>query len=164
MDEELGLTKGNIQDLEQIMSSLSGKDGKWKKPASYHVTQLFIGGSKSKQQNSIYQQYREYVKETLTMKAVVYVPGRLLTAICFPSLPSDNEFPHMTLMTGHPDWSPKLSNTVLQQTCTNPISFKLSYEETQDGVKEQFVQFAGDVNISLSRNSAEKVEVYYIAF
>ena len=39
MDDEIGLVKSNIQDLEQIMSALSnGKDGKWKKPASYHVT------------------------------------------------------------------------------------------------------------------------------
>mgnify|MGYP000925335614 CR=1 FL=1 len=123
-----------------------------------------MGGSKAKQQNEIYQNYREKVKETLTMKAVVYVPGRLLTAICFPKLPTDNEFPHMTLMTGHKDWSPKLSNTVLQETCTNPINFKLSYEETQDGVKTQFVQFAGDVKISASKTLTEKVEVYYIAF
>lgn len=86
LDEEIGLSKGNLKDLEQILSALAGggQDSRWKKPASYHVTQLFIGGSKAKLQDDICKNYREQVQENLTMKAVVYVPGRILTAICFP--------------------------------------------------------------------------------
>ena len=75
------------------------------------------------------------MKETVKMKAIVYVPGRILTAICFPDQLTDNKFPHMTIMIGNNNWSPKLSNTILQETCDNPLSFKLSYEETKVGVK-----------------------------
>jgi hypothetical protein len=52
----------------------------------------------------------------LQIAGVVYIPGLLLTAICFPDqkkLPVENKYPHVTLMTGG-TWTPKMSNTALE--------------------------------------------------
>lgn len=48
LDDEIGLSKENMEDLEHIISALNGKDNQWKKPATYHITQLFIGRNKEK--------------------------------------------------------------------------------------------------------------------
>ena len=73
-----------------------------------------------------------------TIKAVLYVPGRILTGVCFPKADVENEFPHLTLMLGN-KWTAKLSNSVLQETCRDATKFKLSYEESKAGGKSQFV-------------------------
>lgn len=99
-------------------------------PASHHVTQLFLGGNKRNLEHDIYKSYREGKKVQVMIKALVYVPGQLLTAVCFPKADVDNEFPHMTLLLGG-NWTAKLSNTILQETCRDPIRFKLSYEESK---------------------------------
>ena len=85
-------------------------------PNSYHVTQLFIGGNKNALRNDIYKNYKEGQKVDVEVRAVIYVPGKLLTAVVFPKAPVDNEFPHMTLMLGG-NWTAKLSNNVLIETC-----------------------------------------------
>ena len=92
------------------------------------MTQLFVGGNKTTMSSPIYQNYVEGVSVAVTVPAVVYVPGRILTAICFPKAEVDNEFPHMTLMLGG-KWKPVLSNAVLKATCTDPLRFQGSYQE-----------------------------------
>lgn len=108
---------GTQNDFQKDFASIQkaaadGKSGQWKMPNSYHVTQLFIGGNKQKLDGNVYKAWKEGVKLDLTVKAVIYVPGRILTAVCFPNAPVENEFPHMTLMLGG-KWTAKLSNSVL---------------------------------------------------
>ena len=43
---------------------------------------------------------------------MVYVPGKLLTGICFTDQPVENKVPHVTLMIN--EWSAKMSNQVLE--------------------------------------------------
>jgi len=62
---------------------------------------------------------------------VLFVPDRILTAICFPSHDVDNEFPHMTLMTKK--WKPVNSNDVLKQTCSKDCAFNEFYEKLKKG-------------------------------
>ena len=91
---------------------MDGAKTQWKLPNSYHVTQLFIGGNKNKTQSKVYQSFQEGQNVKVSIKGVLYVPGCILTGICFPQAPIDNKFPHMTLMLGN-KWTAKLSNDVL---------------------------------------------------
>lgn len=53
-------------------------------PNSYHVTQLFIGGNMNKKNSPIFKNYNEGIKVSVTVQAVVYVPGKILTGVVFP--------------------------------------------------------------------------------
>ena len=72
------------------------------------------------------------MKEELSISAIIYVPGRILTAICFPNLPIENEYPHMTLMLGN-NWAAKLSNSVLIESCKRDERFKECYNSSKNG-------------------------------
>jgi hypothetical protein len=96
---------------------------------------MFMAGQKHKLESSIYKNYLEGVQEKLTVCAVVYVPGRILAAVCFPKAPVENEFPHMTLMLGG-KWTAKLSNSVLMATCKDANRFKSGYTDSKAGNKE----------------------------
>ena len=97
-----------------------------------------MGGNKQKLGHNIFRNFKEGSKVEVTIKAVLYVPGRILTGVCFPKADVENEFPHLTLMLGN-RWTAKLSNSVLQETCRDPSRFKLSYEESKGGGSSQFV-------------------------
>lgn len=101
----------------------------WQAPNSYHVTQLFMG-NKAKLASPIYANYQENVSVDVTIPAVVYVPNRILIAVCFPKTAVENEFPHMTLMLGG-KWPAVLSNAVLKSTCQDPQKFQASYQEVK---------------------------------
>ena len=59
LDDEIGLSKEFIADLEQIMNAFKSNSKSWKMPNSFHVTQLFLGSNKSALDNSIYSSYKE---------------------------------------------------------------------------------------------------------
>jgi hypothetical protein len=107
---------------------------------------MFMVGQRNKLESDIYRNYQEGDQEKLTVCAVIYVPGRILTAICFPKAPVENEFPHMTLMLGG-KWTAKLSNSVLMATCKDTNRFKSGYMDTKAGNSEQFVQYTTGVEI-----------------
>ena len=62
----------------------------WKMPQDYHITQLFIGGNKTALNKPIFKNYKEGKSCDIQIKAVIYAPKKILTAICFPTVPSDN--------------------------------------------------------------------------
>lgn len=58
--------------------------------------------------------------------ALIIVPGKIITAICFPDHQVENRCPHITLLTN--EWPAKNSNDVLQETCANPRgAFNVAY-------------------------------------
>jgi hypothetical protein len=61
------------------------KNENWKYPNSYHITQLFIGGNHQETQNSIFINYQTHQNYEIVIKAVIYVPKKILTGICFPN-------------------------------------------------------------------------------
>ena len=124
---------------------------------------MFMAGQKHKLESHIYKNYQEGVQEKLTVCAVLYVPGRILTAVCFPKVPVENEFPHMTLMLGG-KWTAKLSNSVLMATCKDANRFQSGYADSKAGNKEQFVQYTTGVEIHVGRGSTEHVDVAYVGF
>mmetsp|Transcript_18974 Transcript_18974/g.32416 ORF Transcript_18974/g.32416 Transcript_18974/m.32416 type:complete len:167 (-) Transcript_18974:50-550(-) len=149
---------------------LEAFDGKakfasWHKPQSYHVTQLFVGGNKAQMETPIYKHYEVGKEVEVVVKAVVYVPSKILTAITFPKAAVQNAYPHMTLFTGE-EWKPVLSNSVLEKTCGFGLPFNKSYETLRyPGDPGQFVQHASNVDIVLARNKRVTAEnVYLISF
>jgi len=57
----------------------------------------------------------------IAVQGLIYVPEKILTAVCFPKAEVENKYPHMTLAISG-GWKPVNSNTVLMKTCSE--SFK----------------------------------------
>ena len=70
----------------------------WKFPNTHHATTLFIGGTKSKLKQKEYEFFQEGKAVEVTIRAIIYVPERLVAGICFPKTDIENDFPHITLM------------------------------------------------------------------
>ena len=51
-------------------------------------------------QSPIYQNYVENMKFEITIPAIVYVPNKIISALCFPSVEVNAKYPHMDLMIG----------------------------------------------------------------
>ena len=89
--------------------------GGWKKPDDYHVTCLFMGRDDEMTEHPIYQNFEERNQVDVEILAIIVVPGKLITGICFPKYEVDNKCPHMTLLTN--EWPAKFSNDVLELCC-----------------------------------------------
>ena len=62
----------------------------------------------------------------MTIRAVVYIPDKIVAGICFPECDIENEFPHLTLMVSQ-GWAPVMSNAVIQATCGKNGPFEQAY-------------------------------------
>ena len=59
---------------------------------------------------------------------MVVVPNKLITGVCFPSHPTENRAPHVTIMRN--EWQPMHSNNVMEVACVDKKSaFNQAYEE-----------------------------------
>ena len=88
------------------------KDWKW--PNSHHITTFFVGKEKAKTTDPIYKSFSENVNFPFKFKHILYVPGKIATAIVFvdkDKVQIENKFPHMTLAFNA--FSPKVSNDIL---------------------------------------------------
>ena len=100
----------------------------WSFPASHHITTLFIGGNKNKMKLPQCEYFEEGKKVAIDIRAVIYVPGKLVAGICFPQgVEIENEYPHMTLMVSD-GWKPMMSNLVIQATCAKGMPFHEAYK------------------------------------
>ena len=84
----------------------------WKFPNSYHCTTLFVGGNRQKMQKREMEFHQEGRDVQVEIRAIIYVPDKLVAGICFPDCEIENEFPHVTLMVSQ-GWAPVLSNAVI---------------------------------------------------
>lgn len=66
-----------------MATTLKGS-GDWKLPNSHHVTTLFVGGNKQKLKSPQYVNFIENLPVTIEIRAIIYVPGKLVAGICFP--------------------------------------------------------------------------------
>ena len=104
----------------------------WKFPASHHVTTLFIGGNKNKMKQPQAQFHQEGKEVAVEIRALIYVPDKLVAGICFPEAEIENEFPHLTLMVSQ-GWAPVMSNAVIKATCGRGGEFEQAYIAAEDG-------------------------------
>ena len=99
------------EDFQEIVSK---KQNRWKFPASFHITTFFVGKDANKTESEFYTKFKERTPFPFEITHIVYVPGKILTAV--PKLDMDkikieNKHPHMTLMVS--EYQPKMSNEVL---------------------------------------------------
>ena len=69
----------------------------------------------------------------IDIRAIIYVPDRLIAGICFPDFEIENEFPHLTMMVSE-GWAPVLSNSVITATCGVGKPFHDAYEAARKNV------------------------------
>ncbi|MFN9909471.1 MAG: hypothetical protein ACK56F_25695 [bacterium] len=69
----------------------------------------------------------------IEIRAVIYVPGKLVAGICFPQTEVENEFPHLTLMVSQ-GWAPVMSNSVIKATCAEKKPFENAYDAAREGI------------------------------
>ena len=68
------------------------------------------------------------------IRAVVYVPEKLVAGVCFPDCDIENEFPHLTLMVSQ-GWAPVMSNSIIKATCGRGGVFEQAYIAAEDRKK-----------------------------
>jgi hypothetical protein len=67
------------------------------------------------------------------VRAIIYVPDKLIAGVCFPDFDIENEFPHVTMMVSE-GWAPVLSNALIKETCSRGKAFYEAYEAARKGV------------------------------
>lgn len=65
-----------LQDLPT-----QGGQGKWHFPENFHVTCLYMGRQKEKKQNHIFKNFRPGQAERVEIKALLFSPGNIITAV-----------------------------------------------------------------------------------
>ncbi len=76
----------------------------WKPVDDYHVTTYYIGKDQEKTDHKLFQNHVDGVEVEVKILALVIVPNKIITAICFPDYEIANKCPHVTLMTN--EWKP----------------------------------------------------------
>lgn len=70
---------------------------------------------------------------SVEIRALIYVPDKVIAGICFPDFEIENEYPHLTMMVSE-GWAPVLSNSVIQSTCGKGMVFREAYEAAREGI------------------------------
>ena len=103
------------QILQSTFKSLlnlagSGKlaDG-WRFTQDFHVTCLWMNRDEDiAEESEIYNNFEKDVSIDIEICALIIVPDKIVTAICFPDQKIDNRCPHVTLAIN--EWEPSKSN------------------------------------------------------
>lgn len=98
-----------------------------------HMTVYFMGRKEEYVDEDLFRNFEEDEIVEIKIVAFVYVPQKLITAVCFPDHPTANKCPHVTLLTN--ELAPKFSNNLLEQTCLRNGNFKSNYEALRRGQK-----------------------------
>lgn len=94
---------------------------------------MFIGGNKEKRSSDKYLNFKPGQPIDVEIRAVVYVPDKLICGVCFPNYEIENWFPHLTMMISD-GWAAMMSNSVLNATCNKGQPFYEAYEAARKGV------------------------------
>lgn len=109
---QAGEPKQMINEFKAMVREGRATSGEWKFPNSHHITTLFIGGNRGKLNTPQAQYHQEGKEVDVQIRAVVYVPDKLVAGICFPNCEIENDYPHLTMMVSN-GWAPVLSNSVI---------------------------------------------------
>ena len=104
-----------------------------------HVTSLFIGGKKSATSSEHFVTFKPGFQQDLELVGFIFVPGKLVTGICYPdqsAIKIENEFPHMTLMKGA--WAPKFSNDLMKLVCGKGGPLQKEYQKQEFVTQKEF--------------------------
>jgi hypothetical protein len=96
-----------------VKNDLDKFDNYLRNPQSCHITSFYAGGKKSN--DVCLTEFEEGLLMEIEVKAILYVPGRIASGVCFPDpqrLRVKNQCPHLTLKVG--SWAPVQSNSLLE--------------------------------------------------
>lgn len=102
---------------QELLSNLSAKQtGSMQYTKDFHVTLAFLRKQAALRDNcaiiksGVFQEDKEV---EVTIKALVVVPGKIVTAMVDCPVKSENAVAHITMMTGG-EWKPVHSNDILK--------------------------------------------------
>ena len=98
------LIQQTLEAMNQIWAKNQKDSNGWKKVEDYHVTSFYIGKDEEKVSHELYQNHVDDVEVTVEIVALIIVPNKIITGICFPNYTIHNRCPHVTLMTN--EWKP----------------------------------------------------------
>jgi len=119
----------------------------------FHVTSLFIGKDRSKTKTLNYTTFQEGIQVDVSLVAIAYVPNFIMTGICFvdqSKIKVENEFPHVTLMTGK--WQAKESNSLLTALCGKEGPLHTEYTKHQF---EKIPEFCGIYKVKVGNQDVQ---------
>jgi len=115
-----------------------------------HITTFFIGKNTAQAESEQYKSFEIGRKTEIDVSGMAIVPGKIATGICFPDqsiIKIENEFPHITLMTG--SWEASKSNDLLAALFRKggPLNAEWSnrdFKELNNGFAKKFQLKVGD--------------------
>ena len=123
-----------------------------------HVTTLFIGGNGKLKSSEYFTSFQPDYTMSVDIVALVVVPGKIVTGICFPDqsvIKINNEFPHITLMKG--GWAPKFSNDLVEALCGKGGALEKEYKKGFDMTEEFF--YKGPVKVAKGNATAYVIKI-----
>lgn len=131
LKEEFGsqVIEQTVDSISQIWLQGKHEVNGWKKVEDFHVTTYYVGRDEDKVNHDLYKNFQPQVEVPVEILALVIVPNKIVTGICFPQHEVSNRCPHVTLMTN--EWKPAMSNSLLEESCARGTKspFADLYEE-----------------------------------
>jgi len=116
------------------------------------------------EENEIYHNFEKDVSIDIEICALIIVPDKIVTAICFPDANEqkiENPCPHVTLAIN--EWEPSQSNVLLEKSClkdTQPFTANYRNLKKAESVKEgKEILFTN--NLQYKKN-APAVSAYFV--
>ena len=134
------------ETIRQVIKQKKQIDG-WLLPRTHHLTTMY---------GKAHPDFTPGTRVDIDIRAIVYIPDKIITGVCFPDFEVQNEMPHVTLMVSE-GWPPVLSNQLLTLTAKQ---FKDAYEAARDGILP--AKNAGVLtvkNVKINKGSYEAVFV-----
>ena len=119
-----------LADFDKMSTTFRGI-GDWKLPNTHHVTSLYIGNQAKKMSSDAFVYFKPNLAIDVTIRALIYVPEKIVAGICFPKFDIENNYPHVTLMVSQ-NWSPRLSNELISATCGENGVFESVYDAARN--------------------------------
>jgi hypothetical protein len=105
------------QEIKATFQTISDRTSeKLKFVKDMHITSLFVGGNKKKAESEYFTTFKPNYEFSIDIVGFLVVPGKIMVGICYPDqsvIKIENDFPHMTLMTG--EWAAKFSNDSMRE-------------------------------------------------
>jgi hypothetical protein len=111
-----------------------------------------VGKDEDKLDNDHYRNFQSNLEVPVEILALVVVPGKIVTGVCFPDYDVSNRCPHVTLMVN--GWKPAISNALLEESCTRGT--KSPFAEIYDELKQNGTIREGQKQIVNGQVKVEK--------
>ena len=114
--------------LEMIKDGSRSKDG-WRFVPDFHVTCQWVGRDDDKE---VLPNFKNNQMFDVEIMALVVVPDKIVTGVCFPGCEVENKCPHVTIALNQ--WEAVMSNALLEKSCLSKnAGFSKAYHNLREG-------------------------------